>query len=193
MATSAATLAKVKAGSGTDIQVRVRAYLDAGGAVQFEQDWNLPGKPVENGKIKVPKDNTATISFKLKDDTRLDLSFYPDPADAFWANPESQGCPKSAGNGAGAFNLKPPSSSSNGNKLDILDLNPTECDLKYALRFDGKPYTDKNGSYPPFEYDPELRNGGGGTRLNTSFSSTALVGVATIAIAAVIAIVWLAR
>jgi hypothetical protein len=47
--------------------------------------------------------------------------------------------------------------------LTVLDTNRTACDLKYALRFDGDPYTDKNGTYPPFTYDPELRNGGGGS------------------------------
>ncbi|WP_395623090.1 hypothetical protein [Sphingomonas daechungensis] len=191
MATQLAGASKVKTNSSPDIQVRVKAFKDATGTVQFDYDWNFAGGPTKTGKIDVAEGTPPTdIKFHFRDETNLGLKFYPAPADAFWVDFDPN-CPTAAGD-AGEFDLKSPPSSSSNNLLTVRDLNKSACNLKYALRFDGKPYDDANGHHPPFIYDPDLKNGGN-TRSVTSFSSTALVGVATIAIVAVIAIVWLAR
>ena len=147
---------------GPPINVRVTVSKDTDGTITYNHEWDVGGGPAKKGKIDVPKDTPPTdIKFHLTDRTGLNLSFYPSPADAFYADLYPN-CPKAAGD-AGEFDLNDPPSKSSNKLLTVLDMNKTACDLKYALRFDGDPYTDKNGTYPPFAYDPELRNGGGGS------------------------------
>jgi hypothetical protein len=188
MATQFAQAAQSKVKQGPPINVRVTASKDPAGTVVYSHDWDFGG-PVKGGKIEVPKDTPPTnIKFHLTDRTGLNLKFYPSPSAAFYVDFEPT-CPKNAGNAKGEFDLNDPPSSSSNNLLTVLDMNKTACDLKYALRFDGDPYTDSNGTHPPYEYDPDLRNGGGGTRANVA----ALVGVAVMTVIAVTALVWLVR
>ena len=147
---------------GPPINVRVTASIDPAGDVTYGHEWDFGGGPLKYGKIEVPKDTPPTdIKFHFTDRTGLRLSFYPSPSDAFYVD-FAPNCPRSAGNAKGEFNLADPPSSSSNMRLTVRDMNKTACDLKYALRFDGDPYDDKEGHHPPYAYDPELRNGGGG-------------------------------
>jgi hypothetical protein len=48
---------------------------------------------------------------------------------------------------------------SSNNLLKVVDANSgAACTLHYALRFSG----DALGSGPPYVFDPDIRNGGGG-------------------------------
>jgi hypothetical protein len=188
MATQLGSSLKQGTPKGPPINVRVRAFKDQSGTVDYDYDWDFGGPP-KTGKIDVPQGTPPTdIKFHLKDETSLNLSFYPAPADAFWVA-IAPNCPMQSGD-AGEFNLKSPPSSSSNNLLTVHDKNKTACDLKYALRFDGDPYTDSNGTHPPYKYDPDLRNGGGG---RISSSSAALIGAAAVAVIAFTAVVWLIR
>jgi hypothetical protein len=149
---------------GPPINVRVTVSKDSEGTIIYDHEWDFGGGPAKKGKIDVPKDTPPTdIKFHLMDRTGLKLSFYSSPGAAFYVD-FAPNCPTGAGNADGEFDLGDPPSKSSNNLLTVLDMNKSECELKYALRFDGDPYTDKNGTYPPFAYDPELRNGGGGNR-----------------------------
>jgi hypothetical protein len=150
---------------GPPINVRVTARKDGSDTVVYDQEWDFGGGPIKYGKIEVPEDTPPTdIKFHLTDRTGLRLRFYQSPSDAFYVD-FAPNCPKSAGNAKGEFDLGDPPSSSSNMLLTVRDMNATACDLKYALRFDGDRYDDSEGHHPPFVYDPELKNGGGGTRL----------------------------
>lgn len=151
--------------NGPPINVRVTARKDAAGTVVYDHEWDFGGGPIKTGKIEVPKDTPPTdIKFHLTDRTGLRLRFYPSPSEAFYVD-FAPNCPRSAGDAKGEFDLANPPSSSSNMLLTVRDMNVTACDLKYALRFDGDPYNDSEGRHPPFAYDPELKNGGGGTIL----------------------------
>ena len=176
--------------SGPPVNVRVTASKDPAGTVIYNHDWDFGG-PVKTGKIEVPRGTPPTnIKFHLTDRTGLNLSFYPTPSDAFYID-FAPSCPVNAGNARGEFDLSDPPSSSSNNLLTVKDMNRTECELKYALRFNGDPYTDSNGVHPPYAYDPDLKNGGGGTV--SSINISAILGVAVMTAIAVTALVWLVR
>jgi hypothetical protein len=67
-----------------------------------------------------------------------------------------------AGNGSGQIQFNYPY---DPDELCVDDLNSNEPAMlfKYALRFDGKAghQVGKTASCPPYEYDPDFKNGGG--------------------------------
>jgi hypothetical protein len=133
--------------------VDVYAFRD-GDDVLFTHAWKRDGDPKRNkGHIHVPKgESDVPIHFKLHDRTepKVHLAFISNAADAMWV--DLNDCPTCAGNGGQiTFDSSAPS------LLKVTDANSgPECVLHYALRFDGDPL----GDCPPYEYDPEIRNGG---------------------------------
>lgn len=140
--------------------VDVRAWLE-GGVVRFKHDWGFENGPSQGkGRIDVPeKAKDTPIRFNFTDDTGLGLQFYRVPTSAMWVT-KSATCPTGPGDG-GQFDLA--NADSDSDTLKVVDANTgDECIFKYSLRFDGRPSSDGQKQYPPYEYDPELRNGGGG-------------------------------
>lgn len=123
--------------------------------VGFDLEWRREGDPnPKTGRIEVGAGDPPTpIHFNLRDNTGLNLAFKSPGTEAMWV--DLTGCPpQQAGNG-GQIDFN----SSSPNLLRVTDANRgPECTLFYMLRFDGHPAA--NG--PPFEFDPEIRNGGGG-------------------------------
>jgi hypothetical protein len=168
------------------IKVNVRAFLDKDGTVLFDHDWDNGGGPLKYGTIDVPKKEQPMFEFHFKDDTKLNLSFYGTPKDAIWVVPAELGCPQGPGD-AGQLDLNDPPSSSSPKLLKVLDKNPDDALFTYALRFDGDPYKDSKGDHPPYVYDPDFKNGGGGSGLLTVVAVAiggALVGTVVSLVAA---------
>jgi hypothetical protein len=142
-----------------DIDVDVRAYIDTiTKKVEFDHEWDAPGKPKKKGKIEVDYGAyMVPITFHLRDETGLGLEFYSTAQDAMYVG-IGPDCPTGQGNaGQIQFNSAPKK-----DKLEVVDANTGDaCDLKYTLRFSGNPNAAGKES-APYEYDPELRNGGGG-------------------------------
>lgn len=140
------------------IQVDVYAYLE-GDDILFAQAWRLDGDPARRkGRIEVAEgEGDVPIKFHLHDRTGLGLAFLPaDPSNQqgpFWCS--TGDCPTAWGDGDGQIS----GIDSSKNLLKIVDANSGEPrTLHYALRFSGDPI----GSGPPYEFDPDIRNGGGG-------------------------------
>ena len=135
------------------LHVDVFAYRE-GDDILFAHAWRREGDPKKNkGKIKIPRgEGGVPIHFHLTDRTQLHLSFLPSAHDAMWV--DTADCPTKAGNGGQITFL-----SSAPNLLKVSDANRgNACTLHFALRFTG----DSVGEGPPYEYDPEIRNSGGG-------------------------------
>jgi len=134
------------------LNVDVYAFR-VGDIVLFAHAWGRGSDPkTKQGKIEVPKkESDVPIHFQLHDLTepKVKLSFYSDACDSIWV--DTAECPTEAGHG-GQIEY----GSSGGNSLKVTDLNSVKCTLHFALRFDGDPL----GDGPPYEYDPEIRNGG---------------------------------
>ncbi|HEU0310455.1 MAG TPA: hypothetical protein VFR36_04470 [Sphingomicrobium sp.] len=136
------------------VQVDVYAYRE-GDDILFSHAWRRQGDPNRRkGKIVIPHgEGDVPIHFHLHDRSQLNLSFLANPADAMWV--DLNDCPTGAGNG-NQINFV----HSSPNLLRVEDDNSDPpCTLHFALRFAGDP-TPSGG--PPYEYDPEIRNGGGG-------------------------------
>lgn len=140
------------------VQVDVYAYRE-GDDILFAQAWRLDGDPGRRtGNIHIAKgEGDVPIKFHLHDRTGLNLAFLPadesQTEGPFWCSTED--CPTSWGDGDGQI-----SGVESSNKLlKIVDANKGEpCTLHYALRFSG----DATASGPPYAFDPDIRNGGGG-------------------------------
>jgi len=146
---------------GPPVDVDVWAWIDKRTKeVKFDHTWKVDGNAKPGKRIDIPPGQNATaIRFKLVEDkTGLDLEFYSNPADAMWVD-FAPDCPKMPGN-AGQISFE----SSSPKMLRVVDANyGRPCDLKYSLRFYGKSATIGGVKYePPYEYDPDLKNGGGG-------------------------------
>jgi len=132
--------------------VDVYAYHE-NGDVLFTHAWKHDGEPRrKKGPIKVPKDAPATpIHFKLHDKTNgLNLTFKSPKEEAMWV--DLNDCPTGKGNG-GQIDYD----SVTNSVLKVTDANAGgACVLHFALWFDGDPSDDG----PPYQYDPEIRNGG---------------------------------
>ena len=148
--------------SATNVQkinVDVRASLRSNGTVRFDSWWRHEDDPNgvwRSGPIDLPNGpDHYRMEFDLDDKSGRDLEFYQNPADAMYVNVGS--CPQGPGNGGGQIDFE---TVTNGKKkLTIKDVNQDPpCNLHYMLRFEGA----ANGACPPYEYDPEIRNGGGG-------------------------------
>lgn len=140
------------------VQVDVFAYRE-GDDILFAQAWRMDGDPArQKGHIEIPKgQGDVPFKFHLHDRSGLNLAFLPNDEGKqegpFWCS--TMDCPTSWGDGNGQIM----DISSSNNLLKIVDANSGDpCTLHYALRFTG----DELGSGPPYSFDPDIRNGGGG-------------------------------
>lgn len=153
------TMGKKEVANVQSIEVDVRASRAPNGGVHFDTLWrneNDPSGVWNSGPIDLPHGpDHYRMEFDLDDKSGRDLEFYDEPADAMYVNVGS--CPTAPGDGGGQINFE---SVSNGKKkLTIKDFNQDPPrNLHYMLRFDGT----SSSSGPPYQYDPEIRNGGGG-------------------------------
>lgn len=141
--------------------VVVDVFADRDGEnVVFDHEWRREGDPVpKKGRIDIGFGDPPTeLRFQLHDRTArpgqpgLRLSFVEPAEQAMWVSLGN--CPQQSGNG-GQISFD----SVNPQQLRVTDANAgDECILHYALRFNGDPAA--NG--PPYVYDPDIRNGGGG-------------------------------
>ena len=155
------------------VEANVRATLvlgtpPAADSVQFDCIWRSSTDPVgiwHSGPIDLPpKSGVHKLEFTLDDMSGKNLEFYPTGDSAMWVDVAA--CPKSdPGNGKNNDQIHDKDVNPvTKKKLTLRDLNKDEpCLLHYALRFDGAPGTDPNtgAACPPYEYDPEIKNGGG--------------------------------
>jgi hypothetical protein len=93
------------------------------------------------------------LSFRLVDQTSLQLAFYPDFADAMWVA-AGDNCPTAPGNANGAISPGTASPS----KLVVSNANSIAQTLTFALRFTGNA---PGGGETSYIYDPKIINGGG--------------------------------
>ena len=136
------------------VQVDVYAF-EADGEVFFAHSWRREGAPKgAKGNIKIEEgESQVPIKFHLHDKTHLHLRFMDTQDEPIWV--DRNDCPTCWGDGDGQISEV----RSSPNLLTVTDANSGDpCVLHYALRFTGRA-TD---SGPPYEYDPEIRNGGGG-------------------------------
>ena len=147
------------------VKVDVFADTDDSGLVDFTHEWKFedePKQPAKAGRIDLPAGKVAyQLSFRLRDGTKKRLKFIDPCKEAMWVTVGTD-CPKRAGNGSGQiqFNYL-----YEQDELTVDDLNSNEPAMlfKYALRFDGEPgeQVGKSTLCPPYEYDPDFKNGGG--------------------------------
>lgn len=153
-----------------NVLIDVFADTLADGRVDFSHKWKFedqPGNPNTPGRIDLPAGPIAyQFHFHLRDRTepKKNLSFKRPTSEAMWVTVGSN-CPGQAGNGAGQILFKHPWTR-DVLIVDDLNSNVPEMDFKYALRFDGaageQPGTPPK-ICPPYEYDPDFKNGGGNT------------------------------
>jgi hypothetical protein len=142
------------------IEVDIRATCELDGGVHFDSCWRNEDDPNGvwiSGPVDLPYGpDHYRLVFDLDDRSGHGLEFYNDPDKAMYVQVGC--CPTGAGDGGGQITFE---AVTNGKKrLTVKDFNrDPPCDLHYMLRFDG----DKHGACPPYKYDPEIRNGGGGT------------------------------
>ena len=135
------------------VQVDIYAF-EADGEVFFAHSWRGEGEPKgKKGHVSIPKgDERVPIKFHLHDRTRLNLRFMDVKDGPIWV--DLNDCPTQWGDGGGQISAV----SSAPKMLTVVDDNSGDpCTLHYALRFSG----DSSDVGPPYEYDPEIRNGGG--------------------------------
>jgi len=141
------------------IHVDIRASRAGNGSVHFDSWWQYDSDPNDlwqSGPIDLPNGpDHYRLVFDLDDKSGRHLKFYSDPEDAMYVQVGS--CPSGKGNGNNQIHFETVNSTKK--KLTVKDVNrDPPCELHYMLRFDG----DKVGKCPPYEYDPEIKNGGGG-------------------------------
>lgn len=150
------------------VDIDIQATEADDGTVHFDCHWrHAGGKPGvwKSGKIDLPNGPEAyELEFKLHDKSGRNLKFYgtgtpKKPEDAMYVQVGGP-CPPAAGNGGGQIKFV----DVDDKELEVIDANrDPPCTLKYMLRFDGDPFTGPDGTnYPPYQFDPEIRNGGGG-------------------------------
>lgn len=146
------------------VSVEVIATLDWDNGVGFLARWEHPAGVWNSGPMVFKKgDPDRMIEYTLIDQTGLGLEFHSPADEAIWV--DSNACPVA----------KPPAGSDKGqikdknrpakDKLTLKNVNDQTCTLHYALRFTGASWTRPDNSRtfdPPYEYDPDYRNGGGG-------------------------------
>ena len=155
-----------------NVHVDVFANTNKEGFVEFSHKWRFEDRPLPadadpEGMIDLPAGRTAyQLHFHLRDNTdpRKDLSFIAPCSEAMWVAVGEE-CPTCAGNGAGQIQFK---HDPNPHLLVVDDLNSNVPAMvfKYALRFDGLDGHQPGNPpkpCPPYEYDPDLKNGGGNT------------------------------
>lgn len=161
------------------IKVDVWAWRDKDNGIQFDHDWQVQGNPAkQKGQVIVGQGEPATdITFQLTDDkTGLNLKFCSPASEAMYVGP-APNCPPPAGNGGQiTYKLR------QDKMLKVADANSVAALFVYALRFDGdlNPQGPAGQQRPPYLYDPELRNGGGGGLQLVSATSIAFIGAGAV-------------
>lgn len=155
-----------------NVQINVYADDDSGAdsGVKFSHEWKFQDAPGQynKGRVDLPANDSYTLKFHFQDRSSRNLSFACPGANAMWvtngtsSNPPT--CPTAAGDG-GQIQYSGSGTNCSPNLLSVVDANSgPECLLQYALRFNGNAYTGPSGQqYPPYAYDPEIKNGGGAT------------------------------
>lgn len=125
--------------------VKVRAFLNSSGAVDFDVD----GVNAKHSKLNLPKDSGAhDIDFDLHDETSRDLRF--DTAHRIWVD-EDGPCPPSPGISSDQLSV----ARCNAGMLSATNSNSgRQRELRYQLNF-----VAEDGSR--FTCDPIIQNGGG--------------------------------
>jgi hypothetical protein len=160
-ATSADEVAS-KAAAKPTINVEVIATRDWDEGVNFVCTWEYPQNSGiwHSGKmVFADGDVDRDIEYTLVDRTGLGLAFASPANEAIWVNFGT--CPTSSqGSDKGQIHGK---NKPAPGTLTVKNKNNVVCKLKYALNFVGTPYSNPSGAFgPPYQYDPEYRNGGGG-------------------------------
>lgn len=163
------------------------------GVVKFRHEWRFDGDPAtKKGTIEVPAGTAGTpptrMQFHLHDQTKLHLQFIKPPSDAMWVS-QTNTCPDEAGDG-GQISYNYPWAPK---LLQVDDANSgPPCTLHYTLRFDGDAHTDPGGEqHPPYEYDPEIKNGGGTIPVvEPGWDATTVVAVTAAVVALIVAVLW---
>jgi hypothetical protein len=143
------------------IEVDIRATQGEDGSVEFQCMWRPDSGSVwYSGPIDLPKGSGEhDLEITLDDRSGRDLQFYDKAGDAMWVNIGS--CPEKGVPHADKGQIRDKTVVAGKKKLTLKDINEEACRLLYALRFEGDHWTDPAGkSYPPYEYDPEIKNGG---------------------------------
>ena len=146
------------------INVDVIATRHEDNGVDFICMWQDANKNWHSGPILFPYGSGEhDVEFKLDDRSGLNLNFENNVSDAIWFNVDC--CPTSS-NGSDKGQIRDKQVMSSDKKLKLKNLNTDECTLHYALRFSGNSWTSPGGKnhQPPYVYDPEFRNRGGGGR-----------------------------
>ena len=153
------------------IEANVRATLVLGtppapDTVSFDCIWRRDNDPIwHSGPIDLPpKSGLHKLEFTLDDMSGRNLKFYPTEDSAMWVDVAA--CPKSdPGNGKNNNQIEDKALDPvNKKKLTLKDRNEgPKCILYYTLRFEGDPGVDPvtGAPCPPYEFDPEIKNGGG--------------------------------
>ena len=153
-----------------NVLIDVFADTLADGRVDFSHKWKFqdePGIPNKPGRIDLPAGKIAyQFHFHLRDRTEpgKNLSFIDPVSEAMWVS-VGQDCPKCAGNGAGQIRFNHPWTP-NVLIVDDLNSNVPEMVFQYALRFYGAAGEQPGNPpkiCPPYEYDPDFKNGGSNT------------------------------
>lgn len=160
---------------GPPIHVYVKATLDpTTHKVCFDHEWLVTGNPnSEKGEIKIANGTPSTrIFFHLRpgdDETGLGLTFCTPATEAMYVSVDPTYPSQPGGGGQITFPHKP-----SPHVLMVEDANSgNEVVLKYALRFNGKNNAEGD-ERPPYAYDPDIRNGGGG-QLASSWTTGVLI------------------
>lgn len=162
---------------GKPVEVDVYAH-PPGSPEPYTIEWRFTGEPGQgNTPIRLPKaSGSHDITFNLHDNSGKELRFKSTVADAIWTT-SGNGCPNGPGTGNGQIGGG--SVSNGGMTLQVNDDNSgSPARLHYMLRFDPDPNA----------FDPEIRNGGGGTSF-TGIANTMIIGGA---VAGALIAVWMA-
>ena len=145
--------------------VEVIATRDWDKGVDFLLRWEFPQGVWNSGPmVFATGDRDRKIEYDLDDQTGLGLKFESKADDCIWVVDDGA-CPTS-GSGSDKGQIKDKQRASD-KKLKLKNVNDVTCNLHYALRFTGASWSRPEGTgtktfNPPYEYDPEYRNSGGG-------------------------------
>jgi hypothetical protein len=146
--------------------VEVIATRDWDKGVDFLLRWEYPKDVWNSGPmVFATGDPDRKIEYDLDDQTGLGLAFEQQADDCIWV---AEGpCPTTKPHkGSDKDQIKDKDRAS-AKKLKLKNVNDQTCNLHYALRFTGASWSRPEGTgtktfKPPYEYDPEYRNSGGG-------------------------------
>ena len=148
------------------IAVEVIATRDWDKGVHFLLRWEYPSGVWNSGPmVFATGDPDRKIEYDLIDQTGLGLAFENHVDDCIWV--VDGPCPTAnPGSGADKGQIKDRTRATD-KKLKLKNVNDQTCNLHYALRFKGASWSHPEGTgtktfNPPYAYDPEYRNSGGG-------------------------------